>query len=545
MSAPSVGAELRRYRALAWAVVATLIVSVALFVQFLRMDVARAADAFSSRVAYAAANGERQITRLTERLETMGREHLSGASDAQLLSLMRALDLDEAHVSLCVRRGDTTRVLHAVAGVASTARARCAAGPASARPASSSRDEDPFPTGLQVLASARGDAPWLDFRVSDGDSRELRATLDAAALLDALVLGDAALNADEDTVCLSLRVGATFRELACHAGAIVPDAFGATDTGAAGSVSEIEAGGARWRLTVTPDPRSLAGTMTPLPFVMFGLALAVGVVACAFAYRAADRSILLETRAEELRTRLARIERLEEQNGLLDQFAAMAAHDLQAPLRFIVSNAHLLTAELDEIERPDLSRMATVQVEQGERMRALMLDLLRFCRAGQGRLATAPVDVRALVDEEVRLLRTHEEYARTRIVVGPLPDDALVCDADKLSRIVRNLLGNAVKFSQGRAHPEVSISASRDTLHGAWTFRVRDNGPGVDEEHHDRIFRPFARLDSGTEGTGMGLAIVRLMLERHGGTIRIEPADTGGCTFTFTMPGSLSMETSS
>ena len=541
MSAPSVGAELRRYRALAWAVVATLMVSVALFVQFLRMDVARTTDAFSARVAYAAANGERRIARLIERLDGMGHEHLSGASDARLLSLMRALDVDEAHVSLCVRHGETTRVLHAATADLSTSGERCEA-TASAWLVASARDEDRSAVGVQVLASAHGDAAWLDLRVDDGASRGLRATLSAAALLDALVLGEAALDADEDTVCLSLRVGSKFLELACRAGPIVPDTFGTTRSEAAGLVEELATDGMRWRLVVTPDPRSLAGTITPLPFVMFGIALAVGGIACVFAYRAADRNILLETRAEELRARLERIERLEEQNGLLDQFAAMAAHDLQAPLRFIVSNAHLLVAELDELARDDLSSMAEMQIEQGERMRALVLDLLQFCRAGQGRLATAPVDMRALVEEEIRLLRAHEEYSRTRIVVGPLPE-ALVCDADKLALIIRNLLGNAVKFSQGRPDPKVSISASRDTLHGAWTFRVKDNGPGVDEEHRERIFRPFARLDAGTKGTGMGLAIVRLMLERHGGTIRVEPGDPEGCTFAFTMPGALSTET--
>ena len=548
MNAPSLHVELRKYRALACALAVTLFVATALFVQFLHMDRARAERAISLRVAHAAANGEVRIARLIERLETIGRDHLLlGASDARLLVLARALELDETLVSLCAREGDALRLIVAPESGAATASGRCAADFPSTLTLLPHGDEDTLATELRIVPPASGGAALIELRMRDGSARELRATLSSTALLDQLVPGLSEPGSVGEGVCLSLFVDGSFERLACRGaergGAVAsPEAFATADTGALRLLEEIETVGLRWRLAVAPDLQALAGTITPLPFLMFGAALAIGALACVFAYLAADRNLLLEARANELRTRLEQLERLQERNVLLDQFAAMAAHDLQAPIRFVVSNAHLLVSELHELERPELSRMAEAQIEQGERMRALVLDLLEFCRAGQGELKITRVDTLALVNDEVRLLEAREEYATTRIIVGPLPN-ALACDAGMLAQVVRNLLGNAVKFSQGSPAPKVSISASRDAVHGAWTFRVRDNGPGVEEAHRDRIFRPFARLDAQAEGTGMGLAIVKKVIERHGGTVWIDSCVIEGSAFCFTIPGAMFVET--
>ena len=546
MNAPSLQVELRKYRALACALVVTLLVATGLFVQFLHMDRARAERAVSLLVAHAAANGRVRIAQLIERLETIGRAHLLlGASDAQLLILTRALEVDAALVSLCAREGDALRLIVAPAGGRATASRRCAADFSSARTLVPHGDEVTLATELRIVPPASGGASPIELRMRDGSARELRATLSSTALLDAFVLDHSEPGSVDESVCLSLLVDGIFERLACRgveSAATSSEAFATAGTGALRLLEEIETVGLRWRLAVAPDLQALAGTITLLPFLMFGAALAVGAVACVFAYRAADKSLLLEARANELRTRVEQLERLQERNVMLDQFAAMAAHDLQAPSRSIVSNAQLLVSALDELERPELSRMAETQIEQGERMRALVLDLLEFCRAGQGELKITRVDTLALVNDEVRLLEAREEYATTRIVVGPLPN-ALMCDAGMLAQVVRNLLDNAVKFSRGSPVPTVSIGASRDAVHGAWTFRVRDNGPGVEEVHRDRIFRPFARLDADTEGTGMGLAIVEKIIERHGGTIWIDSCVTEGSAFCFTMPGAMLEET--
>jgi len=293
-----------------------------------------------------------------------------------------------------------------------------------------------------------------------------------------------------------------------------------------------------WRIQITPNFEVLESRITWLPFAMFGIAIAVGTLACLFAYRATDKNIQLEAHSDELTTRLAEVESLQQENSMLDQFAAMAAHDLQAPIRYIVSNAYILIDELKELDQQELCNLAQTQVEQGERMRTLIRDLLEFCRAGQGELAISPVNTRTVVEEEVRLLKAHSEYADTEFVVGTLPA-SLNCDREKLAHIIRNLVGNAVKFSQVSNKPKVSIGASRDELHGPWTFRINDNGHGIAPEHHEQIFKPFARLDSAAKGTGMGLAIVKAMLEHHGGSIWLDSSEKQSSTFYFTLPGAM------
>jgi signal transduction histidine kinase len=539
----SFSAELRKYRALAWTLVATLFVSVALFVQFMRMDRTANVHTFSSSAEHAITISGLRIAQLLEQLNTIGREYLLlGASDAQLLSLIRALDIDKKLISLCALEGDTVHVLHAAQQASTTASRDCAASFSSSQTVFQLNDRNSPATDLRIIPPSSGDAPSLEIRLRDSGSRELRATMSSTALLDALMLDNETQMFDSVSVCLSLRLEGSFHELSCHIGefaAAAPEIFLATENSVA---RQIDTAGQHWRIVITPHLQLLAGTITLLPFTMFGVALMIGAVACVFAYQTTDKNIRIEAHAGVLQTRLEQVGQLEQQNNLLDQFAAMAAHDLQAPLRFIVSNAHLLIAELEELEQTDLAQLATLQVEQGMRMRALVLDLLEFCRAGQSKLITAPVDTRKLVREEVALLKANEEYAGTQFVIGSLPD-ALICDADKLAHILRNLLGNAVKFSQASSPAKVSISASRSKLHGPWTFRVKDNGPGISEEHRELIFRPFARLDSNAKGTGMGLAIVKLMLERHGGTIFIESSDSEGSTFCFTMPGAMPART--
>jgi len=115
------------------------------------------------------------------------------------------------------------------------------------------------------------------------------------------------------------------------------------------------------------------------------------------------------------------VEQLEQQNRSLEQFAAMAAHDLQAPMRFIVANTHLLLMDLEALDRPDLVSTGETLIAQGERMRALVLDLLEFCRAVHSELELDVVDTDRLFAEEIALLQSRDDYAATRIAVGQLP----------------------------------------------------------------------------------------------------------------------------
>ena len=545
MAESTVRDELRKYSALAWTLVVTLVVSVALFVQFARMDRENAIQTFSLKAEHAVAVSGMRMTQLIERLEVIGREHLTlKASELQLLSLLHALDMEEPLDSLCTREGDTIHVLLAPAEGSSSTIDRCMTDFSSPLSTLPHTGENGLATDLRIIPSSIGKEPSLEVRIADG-SNELRATISTTVLLDILMFDNKGLSMEDATVCLSLYVDGGFQELTCRVEEVftsVPEVFSSMAVNEARLTHDVLKAGMNFRVTITPHLQSLGGTITLLPLIMFGVALAIGTVACVLTYRTADKNIRIEAHSEELRRRLDQVGRLEEQNSLLDQFASMAAHDLQAPIRFIVSNAYLLISELEELDQPELSEMAQIQIKQGERMRELVLDLLEFCRAGQSKLDTSPVNTRSLVNEEVRLLKAHKEFDTTEIVVGSLPD-RLICDANKLAHIVRNLLGNAVKFSQVNPAPKVSISASRNDVHGEWTFCVKDNGPGIGEEYHELVFRPFARLDSNASGTGMGLAIVKIMLERHGGRIYIDSTDTEGSTFCFTMPGAMPART--
>ena len=548
--------ELRRYRALACALIVTLVVAVALFMQFLSMDLARAEQALGTELGRAASNVERRIGSLIERLETLGRAYLMlGASHGQLLGLMYASDLEEPLESLCTREDGTPRILHTTTAVAGTvvATGHCVEDTSSGwTPAAIAAQGALVTKARLVSAPYGGDRPSLELRMRmrADDDRELRASVSSETLLETatLALGESAAPVSE--ACLSLQIDDTPDLLACHGenpmsfDSVSRDgaSFGALAPGGDDyrRVERIETAGLHWYLSVIPDHRLLAAGITSLPFVVFGCALAIGALVCAFVYLTVDRNLRLEARGWELQRLL---ERLEQQNRELDQFAAMAAHDLQTPIRFVVANAHILRAELDELERPDLTRIGATLIEQGERMRELVLDLLAFCRAGESELNIAPVDVRSLVEEEIDLVRAQNEYAEARFSIGSLPRD-LPCDAGKLSQVVRNLLGNAVKFSQSSSPPTIRVGANRHGHRGDWTFRIEDNGPGIEEEHRERIFLPFTRLDSGTKGTGIGLAIVKKLLERHGGTIWVDEEFIGGSAFCFTLPGAGSTERS-
>lgn len=273
-------------------------------------------------------------------------------------------------------------------------------------------------------------------------------------------------------------------------------------------------------------------TVTPF-FALAGTGLLCGLI-CLFVYRSLERNRRLDAQNRKLAFLLMR---LEQQNVDLDQFATMAAHDLQAPLRFMVNQAHLLDMDIRELERPELAAMTNHIIEQGDRMHALMLDLLAFCRAGQDSLDIADIDIQKLVSDEIERLQAKADYQGTEVQVGNLPPSVLA-DRQKLAIIVANLLDNAAKFSSADPSPVVHISAREHGSDRAWQFLVRDNGCGIEPAHRESVFRPFSRLDASKSGTGVGLSIVRKLVERHQGEVTIASADGGGTVVAFTLPKS-------
>jgi light-regulated signal transduction histidine kinase (bacteriophytochrome) len=212
----------------------------------------------------------------------------------------------------------------------------------------------------------------------------------------------------------------------------------------------------------------------------------------------------------------------------------VASHDLQEPLRKVASFCQLLQqrygGQLDE--RAD--QYIGFAVDGARRMQALINDLLAFSRVGRADRPHAPVDCNALLERARDDLSAAIEASGAAVEAGPLP--TVEGDASLLRLVFQNLLGNAIKF-RGEAPPRVRVDATRED--GEWRFSVADNGIGIDPEYAERIFIIFQRLHprSSYEGTGIGLAMCRKIVEYHGGRMWLDTANgDAGSRFCFTLP---------
>ena len=276
-------------------------------------------------------------------------------------------------------------------------------------------------------------------------------------------------------------------------------------------------------------------------FIFFSVGSMVMIVVMVWLYNALlsylhardDAREQLEKVNSDLQNRIDnRTRELEEMNSELQQFAYVASHDLQEPLRTITSFSQLLVSRYQGHLDADADEFIGYIVTASRRMTDLINGLLQLVRLRKSGQPIAPVSFQRLLEEAEISLQAAIRESQASIEHGPLP--ALVVDPVQFSQVLQNLISNAIRYRSAEP-PRIRIQARRDR--GNWIFSVADNGCGFDQEFAERIFGLFQRLHGReVEGTGMGLSISRKIVERHGGRIWAESKEGQGSTFFFSLP---------
>lgn len=230
----------------------------------------------------------------------------------------------------------------------------------------------------------------------------------------------------------------------------------------------------------------------------------------------------------------ARTDELARSNRELEQFAYVASHDLQEPLRMVASYTQLLARRYKDKLDDDANEFINFAVDGATRMQVLINDLLKLSRVGTRGKPFEMVEGDKVLDAALANLNIAISEAKAEIVRDPLP--TIFADDTQLIQLLQNLIGNAIKFRQPGAVPTIRVNATR--MGRAWQLSVVDNGIGIAPEYFERIFVIFQRLHAKTEypGTGIGLALCKKIVERHGGRIWVESKPGEGTAFHFTIP---------
>lgn len=243
------------------------------------------------------------------------------------------------------------------------------------------------------------------------------------------------------------------------------------------------------------------------------------------------RDLTARREAELMRTQY--IEELKRKNHELEQFAYIASHDLQEPLRTLMSFTELINEEYGETLDPNLALYFDFILQSSTRMRELVKGLLDYSRIGRERDLTK-IDCNSIAVEvlcDLQLLITEK---KAKIIISDLP--VLRGFEIEIRQLFQNLLSNALKFVEKNSVPVIEISAIESNDN--WRFSFKDNGIGIDEKHFDKIFVIFQRLHNREdyEGTGIGLAYCKKIVELHGGLLWVESVPGKGSIFSFTIP---------
>jgi PAS domain S-box-containing protein len=243
----------------------------------------------------------------------------------------------------------------------------------------------------------------------------------------------------------------------------------------------------------------------------------------------------VEQKNQELERRVAeRTANLQQMLAEMEQFTYVASHDLQEPLRTVSSFSQLLALRYHGKLDADADEFIAFVVEAAKRMQNLIIDLLALSRIGTRGRPFAPVSGDQILQAARENLTVAIQESGAQITHEPLPE--LVADETQLVQLFQNLIGNAIKFRRPGEAPHIHVSARRQNE--SWQWSIRDNGIGIDPQFFDRIFVVFQRLHTREDypGTGIGLAICKKIVERHGGRLWVESAVGKGATFHFTIP---------
>lgn len=247
--------------------------------------------------------------------------------------------------------------------------------------------------------------------------------------------------------------------------------------------------------------------------------------------RVQERTAELEIRTNELEARSAELQR---SNSDLTQFAYIASHDLQEPLRMVGSYVGLLARRYEGKLDETASKYISFAVDGANRMQTLIYDLLMYSRAGTQAVNKRTISAEGILQKVLDNLSLTIRENAAIVHHGVLPQ--IVADETKLMQVMQNLIGNAIKFRKPDVPPEITITAIRNA--DEWLFTIADNGIGFDPKYHDRIFQVFQRLHGIGKypGNGIGLAISRRIIEHHGGRLWAESQPGAGSKFFFSLP---------
>jgi signal transduction histidine kinase len=315
-----------------------------------------------------------------------------------------------------------------------------------------------------------------------------------------------------------------------------------------GYFAAVAVPGSTWRVVLTSTRSSLfstaGGTRVWLPWIILGALAMLALGFLTLMRQLLGTAAALSTANARLASSNARLEssnallrhaaELSRSNAELEQFASIASHDLQEPLRKVQTfAAHLTATEHERLSAEGQDFLRRMSDAAG-RMRSLIDDLLMFSRVSTKGRPFVPVDLGEVVAQVLADLEISIEESDARLTIGALP--TVEADPVQMRQLLQNLLGNALKFRRDGVVPELEVSAEVDDHVAELTFK--DNGIGFDAQYSTRIFRAFERLNGASSypGTGMGLALCRKIVERHHGTIHADSVPGDGAIFTVRLP---------